>query len=159
MKNGKTMKRRDFLGIATWSIGGLISTALGIPAVVFIIGPARKSSKTQDWIRLGSTSKVEIGIPTLLKGKIKLQTGWITEELDLSAYNLTDNARDFVAISNICTHLACRVRWIADRKQFFCPCHNAIFDKEGNVVAGPPPRPLDRYEVKVEDGQLYMLNG
>jgi Rieske Fe-S protein len=153
------MKRRDFLGIATWSIGGLIGAAMGIPAIVFIIGPARKSSKTQDWIRLGSTSKVEIGIPTLFKGKIKLKTGWITEKLELSAYALTDNARVFVAISNICTHLACRVRWIADRKQFFCPCHNAIFDKEGNVVAGPPPRPLDRYEIKVEDGQLYMLNG
>jgi Rieske Fe-S protein len=102
---------------------------------------------------------VEIGIPTLFKAKVKLQTGWIIEEQELSVYVLTDNARDYVAMSNICTHLACRVRWISDREQFFCPCHNAIFDKEGNVVAGPPPRPLDRYETKVEDGQLYILNG
>jgi Rieske Fe-S protein len=51
------------------------------------------------------------------------------------------------------------VRWIADRKQFLSPCHNGVFDIHGNVVSGPPPRPLDRYEVKVENDQLFLLGG
>jgi Rieske Fe-S protein len=34
-----------------------------------------------------------------------------------------------------------------------------VFDKDGQVISGPPPRPLDRYEAKVEDGQLYILGG
>ena len=72
---------------------------------------------------------------------------------------LTDNGRDFLAMSNICTHLGCRVRWIADQEQFFCPCHNGVFDKDGTVVSGPPPRPLDRYEVKVEGETVYILGG
>jgi Rieske Fe-S protein len=101
-------------------------------------------------------TKVEIGVPTLFRTKVKRQTGWIEEENELSVYVFTENGRDFVAMSNICTHLACRVRWIAKNQQFFCPCHNAIFDKEGNVVAGPPPRPLDRYALKIENDQVFI---
>lgn len=159
MSEQNQVKRRGFLGIATWAIGGLISAGLGIPAVAYIIGPATQRDQEQEWIRLGSTSKVELGTPTLFKAKIERQTGWIINEEELSVYALTDNGRDFIVMSNICTHLGCRVRWISDQEQFFCPCHNAVFDKDGAVVSGPPPRPLDRYEVKVEDGQLYLLGG
>jgi len=74
-------------------------------------------------------------------------------------YVLTDNGRDYTAMSNICTHLSCRVRWVAERDHFFCPCHNGVFDKKGLVIAGPPPRPLDRYEVKVEGDQLFIKAG
>ena len=80
-------------------------------------------------------------------------------EEEVSAYILTEDGRNFVAMSNICSHLGCRVRWISDQGQFFCPCHNAVFSKQGDVVTGPPPRPLDQYEVKVEDGQLHILGG
>ena len=148
--------RRDFMGITTGAIVGLISAGLAIPAVAYIVGPALKKSDTEEWIRLGSTSKVEIGSPTLFKAKVERQTGWILNVTELSIYVLTDDGREYVAMSNTCTHLGCRVRWIADQDQFFCPCHNAAFDKEGLVLTGPPPRPLDRYEVKVEDDQLFV---
>lgn len=159
MSEQKQLKRRGFLGVATWAIGGLISAGLGIPAVAYIIGPAIQRDQEQEWIRIGSTSKVELGTPTLFKAKIERQTGWIVNEEELSVYALTDNGRDFIVMSNICTHLGCRVRWVSSQEQFFCPCHNAVFDKDGTVVSGPPPRPLDRYEVKVEDGQLYLWGG
>jgi cytochrome b6-f complex iron-sulfur subunit len=60
------------------------------------------------------------------------------------------------ALSTVCPHLGCRVRWEAADKKFVCPCHNAAFDQEGKVVAGPPPRPLDRYEVEVVEGSIYL---
>jgi menaquinol-cytochrome c reductase iron-sulfur subunit len=151
--------RRKFLSLTTWAIGGVIAAGLAIPAIAYIVGPALKREEAQDWIRLGPASKVELGTPTLFKTKIKQQTGWIVNEEELTVYVLTENGRDFIAMSNICTHLSCRVRWIAAQGQFFCPCHNGIFGKDGSVISGPPPRPLDRYEVKVEDGQLYILGG
>jgi menaquinol-cytochrome c reductase iron-sulfur subunit len=151
--------RRKFMGFATWAVGGLISAAMAIPAVNYIIGTSLKKSEDQDWIRLGSSSKIELGTPTLFKTTIQKQTGWIINETELSIYILTDDGREFVAMSNICTHLGCRVRWIGDEQQFFCPCHNAIFAKDGSVVTGPPPRPLDRYEIKVEEDQIYVLGG
>ena len=158
-EEGKRFSRREFMAFTTWAIGGLISFGMGIPAIAYIIGPALKERASQEWIRIGSASKVELNTPTLFKTKIQEQTGWIINEIELSIYVLTDNGRDFVAMSNVCTHLGCRVRWIADQEQFFCPCHNAVFDKAGEVVDGPPPRALDRYEVKVEEDQLYVRGG
>jgi menaquinol-cytochrome c reductase iron-sulfur subunit len=148
--------RRDFMRITTGAIAGLISAGLAIPAVAYVVGPALKKSESEEWIRLGSISKVEIGTPTLFKAKVERQTGWILNVTELSIYVLTDDGRTYVAMSNTCTHLGCRVRWIADQDQFFCPCHNAAFDKEGLVLTGPPPRPLDRYEVKVEEDQIFV---
>ena len=147
------------MAFSTWAIGGLISLGMGIPAVAYVIGPAVKARENQEWIRIGSAAKVELNTPTLFKTKIQKQTGWIINETELSIYVLTDNGRDYIAMSNVCTHLGCRVRWIADQTQFFCPCHNAVFDEAGEVVDGPPPRPLDRYEVKVEEGQLFVRGG
>ena len=159
MVEEKRINRNNFLKVAIWGVGALISAGMGIPAIAYIIGPVLNRTKTQEWIRLGSISKIELRTPTLFKFTIQRKAGWIVNEEEVSVYVLTDNGRDFIAMSNICTHLSCRVRWISDQEQFFCPCHNGIFDKEGKVVGGPPPRPLDRYEVKVEDDQLYVLGG
>lgn len=159
MEKEKKLNRRDFLKGAIFSIGAAITAGMGIPAIAYIVGPALKKAENQEWLRLGSASKVEIGTPTLFKVKVKRQAGWIVNETELSVYVLTENGREFKALSNICTHLGCRVRWIANQEEFLCPCHNAIFDKEGNVVDGPPPRPLDQYQVKIENDQLYILGG
>ena len=159
MSEEKGLSRRDLLSIGTLAIGGIISIALGIPAVAYIIGPARRRVQEENWIRLGPVSKVEIGTPTLFKARVERQVGWIINEEEISVYLLTEDGRNFVALSNICTHLGCRVRWISDQRQFFCPCHNAIFNQQGEVVTGPPPRPLDQYEVKVEDEQIFVLGG
>lgn len=159
MKDEKGFNRRQFLSTLTWAIGVLIGAGMGIPAIAYIIGPAVASEQEQAWIRLGSNSKLELGTPTLFKTTISRITGWIINEEEISVYVFTENGSDFVAMSNICTHLGCRVRWIEDSQQFFCPCHNGVFDKSGGVVSGPVPRSLERYEVKVEDDQIFVLGG
>lgn len=159
MEEPQNINRRNFLKVGLASITAFIAGAIGLPALGYIASPAIKVKAVQNWIRLGTASKIEIGQPTLFKFKITKQTGWIVDEQEISVYVLTDNGRDFVALSNICTHLGCRVRWITDQQGFFCPCHNARFDREGAVVDGPPPRALDRYEVKIENDQLYVLGG
>lgn len=155
----QSVNRKGFLGIATFAIGGAIGLAIGVPAVAYILGPALKKTSEENWIALGAVSKVEIGVPTLFKATVEQTAGWITNQQELTFYVLTENGRDFVAMSNICTHLGCRVRWVEDETQFFCPCHNAVFDKTGKVVSGPPPRPLDTFEVKVENNQLFVRGG
>jgi Rieske Fe-S protein len=148
------VSRRNFLSAAITAIGGLITAGLGIPAIMYIVAPAAQGEATGTWIRLGAASKVELGVPTLFKAKITRQTGWITNETELSTYILTKDGREFVAMSNICSHLGCRVRWVAERKQFFCPCHVGVFD--GRAVLSGRRRRRDRYQVKVENGQLYI---
>jgi menaquinol-cytochrome c reductase iron-sulfur subunit len=153
------ISRRSFLSIATLGIGGLLALGLFVPGLIYLVAPFLKEQVSDEWLAIGPTSKVEVGTPTLFSAKKEQKTGWITNEEELTIYIYTEDGRDYVAMSNICTHLGCRVRWINDRQEFFCPCHNAVFDKQGEVVSGPPPKPLDQYEVKVVDDQIYIKAG
>ncbi|OGO75936.1 MAG: hypothetical protein A3K41_08545 [Chloroflexi bacterium RIFOXYD12_FULL_57_15] len=155
MEEQENVSRRNFMKMAISAIGGLIGAGFGIPAIAYIIGPALKSEQA-DWIRIGSLSTIELGTPMLFKPKVTRQNGWMVEEEEVGVYVLTEDGRNYHAMSNICTHLGCRIRWIAEREKFFSPCHNGVFDKHGYVVSGPPPRPLDEFETKIEDGYLYI---
>jgi Rieske Fe-S protein len=69
------------------------------------------------------------------------------------------SADDFVALSSICPHLGCRVRWEGARDRFFCPCHDGAFDRRGVATSGPPAaagQRLARYALKVEGGLLFI---
>lgn len=60
------------------------------------------------------------------------------------------------AFSAVCTHLGCVVKWKKGRRQFFCPCHGARFDLEGEVMGGPAPRPLAKLEVSEIAGTVVV---
>jgi Rieske Fe-S protein len=63
------------------------------------------------------------------------------------------------AFSAVCTHLDCTVQYKADTSQIWCACHNGIYDLGGNVVSGPPPRPLEPLVVHLrgEPGQEEVV--
>ena len=157
-KPSHKFNRRDFMKTVIFAIGGVIGAAVGVPAIEYIIGPSFKKG-TENWIELGATNKVELNTPTLFKANVTNQTGWVSSQEEISVYILTDDGQNYLALSNVCTHLGCRVRWIAEKGEFACPCHNGVFAKDGTVVSGPPPRPLNQYPTKVENGMLYILRG
>lgn len=64
-----------------------------------------------------------------------------------------------MALSAVCTHAYCIVRWDEDAQRVVCPCHGAIFDRFGNVVSGPAPRPLSAIPVSVAGGRIYLGAG
>jgi cytochrome b6-f complex iron-sulfur subunit len=61
-----------------------------------------------------------------------------------------------VALSAVCTHLRCILGYDAERRGLACPCHDGRFDLGGNVVSGPPPRPLPSYDVSVRAGEIFV---
>jgi cytochrome b6-f complex iron-sulfur subunit len=61
-----------------------------------------------------------------------------------------------VAFTAVCTHLSCTVRYDADSGTIYCPCHNGRFDLTGNVISGPPPAPLEAYEVEVVGEDVFV---
>jgi Rieske Fe-S protein len=149
--------RRTFLIRSIEAIGGVITVGIGVPAVAFVTGAARSAGEDETWIRLGSVSSVQPGAsPVLMKATVTRRSGYIVEEQEVAVFVTTSDGSQFTLLSNICTHLACRVRWVDDQNAFFCPCHNGVFSPDGAVVDGPPPRPLDRFEFMVEDGQLFF---
>jgi cytochrome b6-f complex iron-sulfur subunit len=62
----------------------------------------------------------------------------------------------FLAISAVCTHLHCIVNWNQILERFECPCHGAKFNQMGEVLEGPPPRPLDLYKLQIAARNLVI---
>lgn len=60
------------------------------------------------------------------------------------------------ALSASCTHLDCIVQYKTDTKQIWCACHNGVYDLSGRNVSGPPPRPLEEYDVKVVKDEIVI---
>lgn len=62
---------------------------------------------------------------------------------------LDKQGEEYRAFSATCTHLGCRVAWVAESSQYKCPCHGGVFSREGDVVSGPPPHGLTRLPVRL----------
>lgn len=61
------------------------------------------------------------------------------------------------AVTSVCSHLGCNVRWEGEDERFDCPCHGSMFDKNGKVTRGPAPKPLKWYELtRLNDGRLQV---
>ena len=68
-------------------------------------------------------------------------------------------SENFIALSSVCPHLGCRVHWEAHHRRFVCPCHNGIFDEQGQAQSGPPAdsgQSLTRYPLKTEHEMLFI---
>ncbi len=62
-----------------------------------------------------------------------------------------------VAYSDVCTHLSCAVLYVGDGKMH-CPCHEGFFDAAtGDVLAGPPTRPLPLIQLARHNGMIYAV--
>ncbi len=69
------------------------------------------------------------------------------------------NVDDFIALSDICPHLGCKVKWEAHRDRFFCPCHNGVFTPQGVGIEGPPGdagQSLARFPLEIRKGLLFI---
>ena len=67
-----------------------------------------------------------------------------------------DQYNRVVAVSNRCMHLGCPIRYVQAAQRFICPCHGGVYSFDGKVAGGPPVRPLDRFETKVENGRVLV---
>jgi cytochrome b6-f complex iron-sulfur subunit len=63
---------------------------------------------------------------------------------------------EYQAFSATCTHLSCTVQYRTDLHQIWCACHNGLYDLNGRNVSGPPPRPLENYQVHVRGDDLVV---
>ena len=136
------VSRRDFIG---WILrGGIFATLAGmvLPALEYL-WPVMGHGPSVEMEEVGPADAIPVW------GSKKVIVGG-------SALLLLRTPSEFKAFSAICTHLGCIVEWDGKKKEIVCPCHAGVFDSEGRNVAGPPPRPLPYYPVKVSDGKIYV---
>jgi menaquinol-cytochrome c reductase iron-sulfur subunit len=159
MAESHNFSRRDFVKAVTAVVGGVITAAIGLPAIGYLIDPALKSQKADAWIPLGNFKSFAVGKPTLVSFNRSQVNGWEKTVSSYGVFVLRKSETDTLVLSNKCTHLGCQVNWKADRNEYVCPCHDAQFSIEGQVLGGPPPRPLNTYsgdQLKVENGMLML---
>ncbi|MCJ7702206.1 MAG: Rieske 2Fe-2S domain-containing protein [Anaerolineales bacterium] len=159
-KTSPKLNRREFTAVVMTFLGSIMGAVVGFPLIGYIISPAIKAKKVDDWISLGNLEGYPIGEPTLFSFTRTEVNGWEQTTNSYGVFILRESETAVKVYSNVCTHLSCRVSWVAETQSFDCPCHDAKFNLDGEVVYGPPPRPLDQWageETKIdEEGNLLI---
>ena len=96
--------------------------------------------------------------PRLAANRLRLtvvrRDGWIESTDVKGVWVVRQPGNQYTVYNGRCTHLGCAYSWQPDQQQFTCPCHAGVYGMDGKVLAGPPPRPLDALQTRVESGQL-----
>lgn len=151
-----SVSRRGFFKVITGIVGSIMGLFIGLPAIGYILSPAARSKPLDAWIPVGTLDTYPIGEPKPFSFTRSIVNGWEKTVNSYGVFILRQDENQVQVFSNICTHLGCRVSWHPDQQHYISPCHDGHFDIIGNVVSGPPPRPLDEFKVKVEDGNLFI---
>lgn len=148
--------RRDFLRASVLGVLGVMAIALGVPLAGAAFSPAIRSGETEEWSDLGPLDEFPAGKMVEKRYEAQSSQGWFNRPVGRTVYVLRRGKSDIQALSPSCTHLGCPVRWSETSNRFICPCHGGIFDADGKNVGGPPKRPLDRLDTRVENGRLSL---
>jgi menaquinol-cytochrome c reductase iron-sulfur subunit len=148
--------RRKFLSRISLALGAIGAALIGVPVVGFLLAPLFESVARQ-WRGVGAVAKFQEGQTVEVKFEDASPVAWAGVTGQTAAWLRRDTGDRFVAFAVNCTHLGCPVRWLKDADLFMCPCHGGVYYKDGTVAAGPPPRPLVQYPVRVRGGQVEIL--
>jgi Rieske Fe-S protein len=137
------MTRRRLLD---WLLAGSVGTLLGVlfyPLLRYMAPPPQAEAEAD----------------ALVVGRMKdfpPNTGKIVRFGARPAIVLRMPGGDFRAFSAVCTHLQCTVQYRPDLELVWCACHNGRFDLAGRNVGGPPPRPLDPFDVALRGDEVIL---
>lgn len=135
--------RRRFMQVLLG--GGLLASAVAFlyPVLRYLVPPAATD--------LGGDSVVAAKV-----GDLKANSGKIFRFGSRPGLLLRTAEGEYRAMSAVCTHLNCTVQYRSDVREVWCACHNGFYDLNGRNVAGPPPRPLDAYDVHINGDDVVV---
>ena len=156
--------RRRFL---IW--GGSCTAGAVVAGLCAIAVPPAVATMFRDqnagWTPIGRIDSLEPGQPDLSTPGTVFTSSYSRTVVDAfmpaekqrtPVFIVSEGGDRFTVFDARCTHLGCPLAWSSTSHEFLCACHGAVFDQRGEIKGGPPPRPLDRYDWKVENGVLYV---
>ena len=148
--------RRSFYIGAIYGIWGAIAAALGLPAIVYLFFPP-KARQENEWVEAGDISKLAVDSPVEMTFRRNRVDGWkiISEKSTAWVVKHADNQRGGVRPAVHAPGLRLSLGRRQERISLPLP-HLAYSPIDGKVMAGPAPRPLDRYETKIEGSKLLL---
>jgi cytochrome b6-f complex iron-sulfur subunit len=138
---GNDSSRRTFLGVCLGTLGAVAATAVSWPLFRYL---APRSGGT-------ATEKVALSDTEVREGEAKF-----FEYAGSAAVLVRRRGGGLAAFSAVCTHLGCIVQWEKDAQDFLCPCHGGHYSADGEVTAGPPPKPLKKLPFVVAGGTITV---
>ena len=137
------MNRRKFLQTIAWAGLGATTCGGAVPFCRYLLTPWAPPAEGPSRLSLGPLAAFPPGEArtVVLKGEPVL------------AVHGPDGP---VAVRSRCTHFACLVSWNSQAGEIRCPCHGGRFGPSGEVLGGPPPRPLESVPITVEDGEVWV---
>lgn len=135
------MNRRLFLKSLLTILSATAAASFAYPLMRFLAPPGNEAKGKKILVNKSEIPKGEAreilynGVPAII-------------------INRTD--KGFIALSRVCTHLGCLVEYDKAKNRLQCPCHAGIFNLEGNVVSGPPPKPLQEFPLGI-DGENIVI--
>lgn len=135
--------RRKFIEVVLGS--GFIATAVAFlyPVLRYLVPP-----KALD---LGGDSVVAGRV-----GELKPNSGKIFQFGSRPGLLIHTATGEYRAMSATCTHLSCTVQYRDDLRQVWCACHNGKYSLDGRNISGPPPRPLEAFDVQVRGEEIFV---
>lgn len=146
--------RRRWIKAALGAVAAAITAVLAVPLGGFFALPALRRRPIA-WSEVGPVDQFPAGEITFAVLKPLTATVWPEASPRMGVFVSRKPDGSFEVFHDHCTHVGCPINWSRQANRFFSPCHGGVFDPDGRVLAGPPPRPLDRHEWKVENGVLY----
>lgn len=144
---GRELDRRELLNWFLGASGGAFLISILYPVARYLIPPKVVESTART-----------VTLP-IKPEDVKPNSGQIFRFGSQPGILIRTPGGELRAFTAICTHLACIVQYRSDLSHIWCACHNGHFDLNGINIAGPPPRPLERYVVNVRSDQIVVSKG
>ncbi|BDD06066.1 QcrA and Rieske domain-containing protein [Aureibacter tunicatorum] len=155
-RDNKELGRRSFLTKLSFWLGGISAGIVTIPVIGALLQPLIKRKK-QVWRSVGKNNDFEVGKTVLVTFEDSDPDEWAKTISRTASWLRKDNENEYTAFAINCAHLGCPVRWEANSELFLCPCHGGVYYKDGSVASGPPPKPLTRYMVRLNKGNVEIM--
>lgn len=141
--------RRNFLKKSIKIFFSIICLAF-LSVFAYIYPVNKKKKELQSVYILDEEDLPRRGVKKVIL-EYRAKEGLITSKVFIAA-----NKSGISAFSPVCTHFGCLVNWDNNKRVFLCPCHGGTYDIDGNVISGPPQRPLMKLPLKIRDGKVYV---
>ena len=145
------LTRRQLLAIG-WTLAGLIAAGEAGAGTLVFMYPRLEAGSFGGKVIIGSRQDVLKSLPD---ASAKPDATFV----NTGRFYLSRTPDGILALYRKCVHLGCVVPWNEQEDQFHCPCHGSLYNRKGEVLGGPAPRPLDIFPITEEEGSLVVDSG
>lgn len=147
--------RRRFLARLSLTLGGMAAALVGLPVFGFLIEPLLRRVP-EVWQTVGSVDQFPVGETRQIVFEDASPLPWAGVAARTAAWLRRESETSFTVFAVNCTHLGCPVSWLPKAQLFMCPCHGGVYNSDGTVAAGPPPKPLPQYPVRLRNSDVQV---